>query len=165
MSNGEPRRQGGLHWPRRRRAVTVPARAVPAPAPGDEGATVLRPARLLRLAAMVAAVREEIHAAPLDGESRRDVRATYERVTGEAARSLPPPLRAELERLLAPLATAEPSTAELRIAEAQLAGWLDGVFRGIETTILIQESARTLAAARAGATEPPGGSGNGAPPP
>jgi hypothetical protein len=54
---------------------------------------------------------------------------------------LAPELVAELERLSLPFEDDTPSEAELRVAQAQLVGWLEGLFHGIQTTLFAQQMA------------------------
>ncbi|NMH97531.1 proteasome activator [Pseudonocardia acidicola] len=89
------------------------------------------PATLTRLGSMVAQLLEEMHTAPLDGPGRDRLRDVHSRALGEVRDRLPTELRGELDRLARPPEPGRPASgAELRIMQAQLVGWLEGVFAG-----------------------------------
>ncbi|PJE05369.1 MAG: hypothetical protein CK429_30150 [Mycobacterium sp.] len=103
---------------------------------------VEQPAKVMRIGTMIKQLLEEVRAAPLDEASRtrlRDIHATSIR---ELEEGLAPELREELERLTLPFnEDTAPSDAELRIAQAQLVGWLEGLFHGIQTALFAQQMA------------------------
>lgn len=103
---------------------------------------VEQPAKVMRIGTMIKQLLEEVRAAPLDDASRsrlRDIHATSIR---ELEDGLAPELREELERLTLPFnEDTPPSDAELRIAQAQLVGWLEGLFHGIQTALFAQQMA------------------------
>lgn len=103
---------------------------------------VEQPAKVMRIGTMIKQLLEEVRAAPLDEASRtrlRDIHATSIR---ELEDGLAPELREELERLTLPFnEDSAPSDAELRIAQAQLVGWLEGLFHGIQTALFAQQIA------------------------
>lgn len=103
---------------------------------------VEQPAKVMRIGTMIKQLLEEVRAAPLDDASRtrlRDIHATSIR---ELEEGLAPELREELERLTLPFnEDTPPSDAELRIAQAQLVGWLEGLFHGIQTALFAQQMA------------------------
>ncbi|KQH80171.1 hypothetical protein AO501_26790 [Mycobacterium gordonae] len=103
---------------------------------------VEQPAKVMRIGTMIKQLLEEVRAAPLDEASRtrlRDIHATSIR---ELEDGLAPELREELERLTLPFnEDSAPSDAELRIAQAQLVGWLEGLFHGIQTALFAQQMA------------------------
>ncbi|MBX9982631.1 MAG: bacterial proteasome activator family protein [Mycobacterium gordonae] len=103
---------------------------------------VEQPAKVMRIGTMIKQLLEEVRAAPLDEASRtrlRDIHATSIR---ELEEGLAPELREELERLTLPFnEDSAPSDAELRIAQAQLVGWLEGLFHGIQTALFAQQMA------------------------
>src|ERR1700693_5605706 len=119
--------------------------SVPGVAPGQEGAetgeSIERPAKLLRIGSMVKQLLEEVRQAPLDEASRGRLREIYEQSIRELADGLSPDLAAELDRVSIPFDTPTPSDAELRIAHAQLVGWLEGLFQGIQATLVAQQMA------------------------
>jgi len=101
---------------------------------------VHHPAKAMRIGAMVRQLLEETRHAPLDEASRTRMREAYETSISELSSILSPELREELERLSLPFADDEvPSDAELRVAHAQLVGWLEGLFHGIQATLFAQQ--------------------------
>jgi hypothetical protein len=121
---------------------------VPAPsADGDDDGTPAResveqPAKVMRIGSMIRQLLEEVRQAPLDDASRTRLREVYETSVRELADGLSPDLRDELDRLALPFAEdTSPSDAELRIAQAQLVGWLEGLFHGIQATLFAQQMA------------------------
>src|SRR3954471_23819130 len=128
---------------------------------------VEQPAKVMRIGTMIKQLLEEVRAAPLDEASRSRLRQIYDNSIKELSSGLAPELREELERLSLPFTDdSVPSDAELRIAQAQLVGWLEGLFHGIQTALFAQQMA-----ARAQLEEmrrralPPGVGGPGAPQP
>ncbi len=111
--------------------------------PGDGPATesIEQPAKLLRIGSMVKQLLEEVRLAPLDEASRGRLREIYEQSIRELAEGLSPDLVAELDRIAIPFDSPTPSDAELRIAHAQLVGWLEGLFHGIQATLVAQQMA------------------------
>jgi hypothetical protein len=99
-----------------------------------------QPARVMRIGAMVRALLEEVRSASLDEPGRERLREIYETSVEELKRSLSPDLQDELARLAPPI-EGTPSEAELRIAQAQLVGWLEGLFHGIQATLFAQQVA------------------------
>lgn len=100
-----------------------------------------QPAKLLRIGSMVKQLLEEVRQAPLDEASRGRLREIYEQSIRELADGLSPDLAAELDRVSIPFDSPTPSEAELRIAHAQLVGWLEGLFHGIQATLVAQQVA------------------------
>jgi len=100
-----------------------------------------QPAKLLRIGSMVKQLLEEVRQAPLDEASRVRLREIYEQSIRELAEGLSPDLAAELDRISIPFDQPTPSDAELRIAHAQLVGWLEGLFHGIQATLVAQQVA------------------------
>jgi Bacterial proteasome activator len=111
--------------------------------PGEERKTesVNEPARVLRIGSMVKTLLDEVRAAPLDEKSRVRLREIYEQSIHELSEGLSPDLVAELDRMALPFDSDAPSEAELRIAQAQLVGWLEGLFQGIQATLMSQQMA------------------------
>jgi hypothetical protein len=103
--------------------------------------SIEQPAKLLRIGSMVKQLLEEVRQAPLDEASRGRLREIYEQSIRELADGLSPDLAAELDRMSIPFDTDTPSDAELRIAHAQLVGWLEGLFHGIQATLVAQQVA------------------------
>ncbi len=103
--------------------------------------SVEQPAKVMRIGSMVKQLLEEVRQAPLDKRSRERLRDIYQKSVTELAASLSPDLREELDRLVSPFESEEPSDAELRIAQAQLLGWLEGLFHGIQAAVFAQQMA------------------------
>jgi hypothetical protein len=103
---------------------------------------VEQPAKVMRIGSMIKQLLEEVRAAPLDDASRKRLREIHASSIKELATGLAPELRDELNRLSLPFTVDEvPSDAELRIAQAQLVGWLEGLFHGIQATLFAQQMA------------------------
>jgi hypothetical protein len=108
----------------------------------EAGETVSEPGKVMRIGSMIKQLLEEVRQAPLDERSRVRLREVYERSLRELGGSLSDDLRIELEGLALPFAENEiPSESELRIAQAQLVGWLEGLFHGIQATLYAQQLA------------------------
>ncbi|MCF6509126.1 bacterial proteasome activator family protein [Blastococcus sp. MG754426] len=127
-----------------------PVGAVPMPPGADDdgdgapgvGELVEQPAKVMRIGTMIKQLLEEVRAAPLDDASRNRLRDIHASSIRELEQGLAPELREELERITLPFSEGEtPSDAELRIAQAQLVGWLEGVFHGIQTALFAQQMA------------------------
>ena len=103
---------------------------------------VEQPAKVMRIGTMIKQLLEEVRAAPLDDASRNRLRDIHRTSIRELEDGLAPELREELERLTLPFTEdTVPSDAELRIAQAQLVGWLEGLFHGIQTALFAQQMA------------------------
>jgi len=103
---------------------------------------VEQPAKVMRIGTMIKQLLEEVRAAPLDDASRNRLREIHRASIHELEDGLAPELRDELERLTLPFTEdSVPSDAELRIAQAQLVGWLEGLFHGIQTALFAQQMA------------------------
>ncbi|MFC4944788.1 bacterial proteasome activator family protein [Pseudonocardia sp. GCM10023141] len=106
------------------------------------GSMVEQPAKVMRIGTMIKQLLEEVRAAPLDEASRARLKEIHENSIKELEEGLAPELRDELNRLSLPFTEdAIPSDAELRIAQAQLVGWLEGLFHGIQTALFAQQMA------------------------
>jgi len=129
--------------------VAVPAELVEQSGDGDgDGDNELReltdlveqPAKVMRIGSMIRQLLEEVKSAPLDDASRQRLKEIHRSSIKELESGLAPELVEELERLSLPFTEdATPSDAELRIAQAQLVGWLEGLFHGIQTAIYAQQ--------------------------
>ena len=108
-----------------------------------EGESVERPAKVMRIGAMIRQLLEEVRQAPLDEAGRSRLAEIYETSVQELAGGLSDDLRDELARLAPPFSgeNGPPSEAELRVAQAQLVGWLEGLFHGIQATLFAQQMA------------------------
>jgi hypothetical protein len=107
----------------------------------DITSMVEQPAKVMRIGTMIKQLLEEVRAAPLDEAGRQRLRLIHETAIGELSDGLAPELRDELSRLTLPFGSGIPSEAELRIAQAQLVGWLEGLFHGIQTALVAQQMA------------------------
>jgi hypothetical protein len=127
--------------------VAVPAEAVSAADGSDDGDDlreltdlVEQPAKVMRIGSMIRQLLEEVKSAPLDDASRNRLKEIHRSSIKELESGLAPELVEELERLSLPFTEdTTPSDAELRIAQAQLVGWLEGLFHGIQTAIYAQQ--------------------------
>jgi Protein of unknown function (DUF2587) len=104
-------------------------------------AQVEQPAKVMRIGTMIKQLLEEVRAAPIDEAGRARLREIHEKSIQELEEGLAPELRDELDRLTLPFGGDIPSEAELRIAQAQLVGWLEGLFHGIQTALFAQQMA------------------------
>ncbi len=116
---------------------------VAGPSADDEPhGAVTEPAKVMRIGSMVKQLLDEVRQAPLDEASRERLAEIYERSVTELAQALSPDLQEELRSLALPFdADSVPTDGELRIAQAQLVGWLEGLFHGIQATLFAQQIA------------------------
>ena len=119
--------------------VAEVAEVVDEAAERERGESVEQPAKVMRIGSMIRQLLEEVRQAPLDDASRARLKEIYETSVRELADGLSPDLQDELARLALPFDQASPSDAELRIAQAQLVGWLEGLFHGIQATLFAQQ--------------------------
>lgn len=98
-----------------------------------------QPAKLLRIGAMVRQMLEEVRRAPLDEGGRKRLREVHERSVRELKGILSEELVEELDEVTIPFAEDTPTESELRISQAQLVGWLEGLFHGIQAALLAQQ--------------------------
>ncbi len=104
--------------------------------------SIERPARVLRIGSMIKQLLDEVRAAPLDEKSRERMRAIFDQSVADLSGALSPDLALELQRLAPPFPPGStPTEAELRVAQAQLVGWLEGLFHGIQATLFAQQMA------------------------
>ena len=133
----------------------VPTQLSPGPGEGGDGEiedgqidpadAIGEPAKVMRIGTMIKQLLEEVRAAPLDEASRARLRDVHQRSIKELESGLTPELRDELERLTLPFTEDSiPSEGELRIAQAQLVGWLEGVFHGLQTALVAQQMAARM---------------------
>ena len=124
----------------------VPVEGEPTTSSTDEGAaqsppeTITEPAKLLRIASMVRELLDETRQASLDEAGRTRLADVYHRAVGELTEVLSPDLQDELGGLAPPL-QGVPSESEIRVAQAQLVGWLEGLFHGIQAAMFAQQAA------------------------
>ncbi|MEV6965480.1 bacterial proteasome activator family protein [Hamadaea sp. NPDC051192] len=111
----------------------------------DPARLVEQPAKVMRIGSMIKQLLEEARSAPLDEAGRQRLAEIHRRSIVELEDGLAPELRDELERLSLPFDAANtPSVDELRIAQAQLVGWLEGLFHGIQATLVAQQMAARM---------------------
>ena len=117
-----------------------------------------QPAKVMRIGTMIKQLLDEVRSAPLDDASRVRMREIHQTSIAELCEGLAPELREELERLVLPFGDESvPSDAELRVAQAQLVGWLEGLFHGIQTALFAQQmAARVQLEQMRGRALPPG---------
>ena len=129
---------------------------------------VTQPTKLIRIASRVRPMLDEVRRAPLDDAGRRRLREIHEKSLSELESVLSPDLRAELAEVVLPLEQDTPTESELRLAQAQLVGWLEGLFHGIQATLFTQQAVaqsqleemrrrRALELAQPGGPNPPSG--------
>jgi len=107
-----------------------------------ESEAITSPAKVMRIGSMVKSLLEEVRAAPLDEPSRERLAEIYERSIAELSDALSPDLQQELKMLALPFKDGEiPTEPEIRVAKAQLVGWLEGLFHGIQATLFAQQLA------------------------
>jgi hypothetical protein len=116
--------------------------------PGDDGEAtdentdfISQPAKVMRIGSMVKTLLDEARSAPLDEAGRGRLREIYETSISELASALSPDLSGELARMAPPFVEGVPTESELRIAQAQLVGWLEGLFHGIQASLFAQQAA------------------------
>ncbi|HET7237188.1 MAG TPA: proteasome activator [Actinomycetota bacterium] len=117
-----------------------PAAAGTSEPENDRQESITQPAKLLRIASMVRELLEETRQASLDEPGRIRLRQIYERSVDELSEVLSDDLRAELQTLAPPM-QGVPTDAEIRVAQAQLVGWLEGLFHGIQAALFAQQAA------------------------
>lgn len=124
-------------------AADAPATAVEQmPAEDVPVEAVTSPAKVMRIGSMVKSLLEEVRASELDEPSRERLAEIYERSVAELSEALSPDLQHELKMLTLPFTDGEiPTEAEIRVAKAQLVGWLEGLFHGIQATLFAQQLA------------------------
>jgi hypothetical protein len=133
-----------------------------------DGEQVTRPTKLIRIASMVRSMLDEVRRAPLDDAGRRRLREIHDRSLCELESVLSPDLQQELSEVVLPLTDDTPTESELRLAQAQLVGWLEGLFHGIQATLFTQQAMaqsqleemrrrRALEMAQQGGPNPPSG--------
>jgi hypothetical protein len=106
----------------------------------EAGEQISSPTKLIRIASMVRTMLDEVRRAPLDDAGRRRLREIHEKSLSELEGVLSPDLRQELAEVVLPFTSEAPSESELRLAQAQLVGWLEGLFHGIQATLFTQQA-------------------------
>jgi hypothetical protein len=121
--------------------VVDAADALPVPADEEPREQVDSPAKVMRVGAMIKQLLDEVRNAPLDDRARDRMKDIYQSSVRELGAALSPDLREELASFTLPFDEETPSDAELRVAQAQLVGWLEGLFHGIQATLFAQQAA------------------------
>jgi hypothetical protein len=134
-----------------------------APDDGDDDQSITdlvnQPAKVMRIGSMIRQLLEEVRAAPLDEAGRARLKQIHRTSLQELESGLAPELVGELERITLPFGDDDvPSESELRIAQAQLVGWLEGLFHGIQTTLVAQQMAARAQLEQMRRALPPGSS-------
>lgn len=133
-----------------------PAEAA-ADAEDEEVSRIEEPAKVMRIGGMIKRLLDEVRDAPLDDAARSRLAEIHERSLTELEEGLSPDLVAELHRITLPFSDdAVPSDAELRVAQAQLVGWLEGLFHGIQTALVAQQMAAQAQLTQMRRALPPG---------
>ena len=106
----------------------------------DEGPAITDPGKLMRIAVMLRGLQEEVRSAPTDEAGRERLKIVHERALGQLRQVLSGELQKELSQLALPFDEQRPTESEIRIAQAQLVGWLEGLFQGIQAAIFQQQA-------------------------
>ncbi|MEL7978328.1 bacterial proteasome activator family protein [Isoptericola sp. F-RaC21] len=125
--------------------------------PAEEASRIEEPAKVMRIGGMIKRLLDEVRDAPLDDAARTRLAEIHERSLTELEEGLSPDLVEELHRITLPFSDAGvPSDAELRVAQAQLVGWLEGLFHGIQTALVAQQMAAQAQLTQMRRALPPG---------
>ncbi|NNC75478.1 MAG: DUF2587 domain-containing protein [Acidimicrobiia bacterium] len=106
---------------------------------GDDQTLISEPSKLIRIASMTRAMLDEVREANLDEPGRRRLVAIHQKSIGELRDVVSDDLKDELDAIFHPLSAEAPSDSELRVAQAQLVGWLEGLFHGIQASLFSQQ--------------------------
>ncbi|MFP3714443.1 bacterial proteasome activator family protein [Puerhibacterium sp. TATVAM-FAB25] len=131
---------------------------------GEEVSRIEEPAKVMRIGGMIKRLLDEVRDSPLDEAARNRLAEIHERSIHELEDGLSPDLIEELHRITLPFSDeATPSDAELRVAQAQLVGWLEGLFHGIQTALVAQQMAAQAQLSQMRRGLPPGVAAGGFP--
>jgi hypothetical protein len=111
--------------------------------PGGDAAAVeqvTHPTKLIRIASMVRSMLDEVRRAPIDDAGRKALREIHQKSLHELEDVMSPELHDELAEVVLPFSSETPTESELRLAQAQLVGWLEGLFHGIQATLFTQQA-------------------------
>ncbi len=123
-------------------AVLAPGEPETSEASEEQGVDFIsQPAKVMRIGAMVKTLLDEARSAPLDQPGRTRLAEIYQTSIHELSGALSPDLAQELSRMATPFSAEVPSDSELRVAQAQLVGWLEGLFHGIQASLFAQQAA------------------------
>jgi len=137
VSNLPPENDGPIPTAEPLTPEVVPSASPPAAADGE---AVTSPTKLIRIASMVRTMLDEVRRAPLDDAGRRRLAEIHARSLEALEDVLSSDLKSELDEVVLPLTSDTPSESELRLAQAQLVGWLEGLFHGIQATLFSQQA-------------------------
>lgn len=129
------------------------------PAEDENSDYISQPAKVMRIGSMVKSLLDEARSAPLDEAGRSRLREIYETSISELSDALSPDLRSELGKMALPFSADVPTESELRIAQAQLVGWLEGLFHGIQASLFAQQAAASAQLEKMRGRSLPPGSG------
>lgn len=121
--------------------AVVPDEIIPEEAAIERREAVEEPAKVMRIGSMIKQLLEEVRTVALDEPARDRLKEIYDTSIKELGTAVSPDLRDELERVTIPFGGLHPTDAELRVAQAQLVGWLEGLFHGIQATLFAQQMA------------------------
>jgi len=141
------------------RAEVVPSVPAPEHVAAEPLETVDQPGKVMRIGTMIRTLLDEVRQTDLDEPSRERLQQIYETSVAELSAAISEDLRDELARLAPPFGDGTPTDAELRIAKAQLVGWLEGLFHGIQATLVAQQMAARQQLDQMRSGLPPGVSG------
>ena len=128
--------------PAERGELIIPATGDPSPPQDGDKEFVSEPAKVMRVGSMIKQLLDEVRSTSLDEPSRERLRSIYDTSVAELSSALSPDLQDELGRLAFPFGDdGTPTEVELRVAQAQLVGWLEGLFHGIQATLFAQQMA------------------------
>ena len=120
--------------------VLAPGETAPE-APDENTDFISQPAKVMRIGSMVKTLLDEARSAPLDEAGRARLKEIYAMSIHDLSGALSPDLGEELSRMAIPFSADVPSESELRVAQAQLVGWLEGLFHGIQASLFAQQAA------------------------
>ena len=107
----------------------------------DEEPAISQPTKIIRIASMTRAMLEELRQAPIDPAGRQRLLEIHDRSIDELKEVMSADLQEEFEEIFQPLSSETPTESELRVAQAQLVGWLEGLFHGIQASLMSQQLA------------------------
>lgn len=108
-------------------------------ASSQEAPPVSQPTKLIRIASMTRAMLDEARQAPLDEGGRKRLAEVHARSVEALREVLSPDLQEEFNEIMVPLNKSDASESEVRVAQAQLIGWLEGLFHGIQASLWSQQ--------------------------
>jgi hypothetical protein len=137
-------------------ADATPDETADGPVPAPDATFIGQPAKVMRIGTMVKQLLEEVRSSPLDDAARGRLAEVHERSLRELEDGLSPDLVDELRRISLPFSDDNPTEGELRVAQAQLVGWLEGLFHGLQTALVAQQMATQAQLTQMRRALPPG---------